>query len=108
VTADCPRCGHPWPLHDDPVLPCRGVKAGTGYADTCDCTEPIPDGGEMTDEYRRGFEAAVEACKAAVTAVPVETSSRPDAYSPWVYTDRRARDVRQDCIDAVSRVTPTA
>jgi hypothetical protein len=40
---DCPRCGHPWPLHDDPVMPCRGVKAGPGYADTCDCLEPIPD-----------------------------------------------------------------
>jgi hypothetical protein len=61
----------------------------------------------MTD-YDRGFRDAKDAARLAIAAVEVQTGHQPDRYSEWVWTDRRAADVRQDCLDAVAALEPHA
>lgn len=60
----------------------------------------------MSDDYRRGFEDAVAKAQVVISAVPYQTGSQPTMYSEWAWTDRRAVDVKTDCLDAVSRLKP--
>jgi hypothetical protein len=59
-------------------------------------------------DYDRGYRDAVADAKEAVGQVPVETWPAHDPYSqtPQTPIDRQARDVRQDCLDAVAALKP--
>ncbi len=58
------------------------------------------------DEFTRGFEAARKAVLEALAKVAYQTGSQPNAYSPWVWTDRPAHDVKQDCIAVAANAKP--
>ncbi len=59
---------------------------------------------DMT-EFEKGIVEGKLRCYEAVEKVAYQSGHQPDRYSEWVWSDRPAYNVKQDCLEAITRVS---
>lgn len=63
----------------------------------------------VSKEFDEGFKAGFLACKKltneGISEIKTQTGHQPSPYEEWVFVDRRASDVKADCLEVVEKLT---